>query len=137
MLGARHAPREVFAGQQAALQVTRQAVGMVGRRAKGRDLPSLVVPTQDAVVGNVAPQQAAVVAKPLRAFAPAATRGDLLNAAAVDTVFGKALMQDFYRRVGVAAVRRERNARAGVGLRRIHALHSKPSHPGASHGHPQ
>src|SRR6185503_12914932 len=84
VLGARDAPRAMLAGDEAALAIARVAVGEVGRRAKGRDLARLLVPAQDALVGNVAPEKNAQVAEPHGAFGPAASLGEALHVGATD-----------------------------------------------------
>ena len=80
VFGARDAPGVVFAGEEPALAIASVAVGVVRRLAENADRARLLVPAHDAVVGDVAPQQAAPVAEPDRAFAPAHAGGDPLDA---------------------------------------------------------
>src|SRR5579872_4418699 len=73
VLGPRHLAPAVLAGDEAPLPVAGVAVGVVRWLAKDADRAGLLVPAQDAVVRDVAPQQAALVAEPHRALAPAAS----------------------------------------------------------------
>ena len=59
VLGARDAPPAVLAGDEPALAVARVAVGEVRGLAVDADRARLLLPLQDAVVGDVAPQQIA------------------------------------------------------------------------------
>ena len=69
--GAGDAARTVLAGHQPPLQVAGVAIGEIGGRTKHRN-PLLRGPAQDALVGDVTPQQVAAVVEPHRAFCPAA-----------------------------------------------------------------
>src|SRR6185295_14117837 len=66
-----YSARVVLAGDEAALAVARVAVGVVGGLAINAGAAGLFVPAHDAVVRDVAPQQAARVAEIDRAFVPA------------------------------------------------------------------
>src|SRR5260370_42513333 len=101
-------PAAVLAGDEPALPIPRIAVGVVGRSAEHADLPGLLLPFQDAVVRNIAPQQIATVAEPDRSFAPAHPAGETLDRRAEDPVLGKARIEHFDDRVGIAPARRPR-----------------------------
>ncbi|KAG1448448.1 hypothetical protein G6F57_016843 [Rhizopus arrhizus] len=107
VFGARDAARQVFAGQQTALAIARQAVAEVGRMSKDADSARGFVPSQDAVIGNVGHQQIAPVAHPHRPFQPAKAAGQLFHAAAVDAVLGKLRVQNANGRIRVALLSRE------------------------------
>jgi hypothetical protein len=66
IFGARHAPGIVLAGDEAALAIASIAVRIVRRLAKYGGAAGLLVPPQDTVVRNVAPQHAASVTEPHR-----------------------------------------------------------------------
>ena len=68
VFGARHAAATMLAGDQTAVPVTGVAIGKVGRLLKHTDRAGGFFPFEDAVVGNIAPQQVAPIAKPDRAF---------------------------------------------------------------------
>ena len=70
----------VLAGDEPALAVAGVAVGVVRRLAVHAGAPGLLVPAHDAVVGNVAPQQAARVAEIDRPLAPAHAGREPLDA---------------------------------------------------------
>ena len=70
MLVAHHAAGEMFAGELAALEVERVAVGVVGRRAEHADMTVVLRPSHLPVVGNVAPQEIAALRAPGRTFGP-------------------------------------------------------------------
>ena len=65
------AAADMLAGHQTALPVTRIAIGHVGGLAEHADLSGRLVPSQDPVIGNIAPQQIAAIGKIDRTFAPA------------------------------------------------------------------
>src|SRR6266566_4575475 len=72
MLGPGDLPCEVLASNQPPLAVARIAVGVVGGLAEDADLAGFLVPFEDAVVRDVAPQETPHIADPDRALAPAA-----------------------------------------------------------------
>ena len=104
-LGARHTPRVVLAGDEPALAVAGVAVRVVGRLAIDRRAAGLLIPAQDAVVRDVAPQQAAPVAHPHRAFAPARASIELFDARESEAIFGEAWIEMLDVRVRIARVR--------------------------------
>ena len=95
----------MLAGDQAALAVAGVAVGVVGRLAEHRDGAGLLVPPQDAVVGDVAPEQAALVAEIDRPLGPAAAIGEAFDGGQGDAVLGEARMKNFHTLVRVAPAR--------------------------------
>ncbi len=95
-----------FAGDQAALVVAGQAVGVVrGCAIDAQGLADLV-PAHDAVVGNVTDQQVAAIAHPYRAFGPAQAGGDLFHAGIEQAQVEEAVVEDLDRRIGIARVQR-------------------------------
>ncbi len=70
----REAAAAVMALDQSTLEVTGLAIGEVGWLEEGADAV-LGAPAQGAVVGDVAEEQACVVAKPHRPFQPAEALG--------------------------------------------------------------
>jgi hypothetical protein len=62
----------MLAGDQAAAAVAGVAVGVVGGLAEDRDVARFLVPAQDAVVGDVAPQEVTAVAEIDRSLGPTA-----------------------------------------------------------------
>jgi hypothetical protein len=102
----------VLAGDEAALAVTRIAVGVIGRATEDGETVVLLVEFHDAVVGDIAAQQVAPFREIGGAFRPAHAGGYLFQRTAVDAVSGEAGVEDLDRRVRVALVRRE-----GKGLR--------------------
>jgi hypothetical protein len=72
-------PHAVLAGHEPALPVAGIAVGIVRRLAEDAHRTGFLLPFQDAVVGDVAPQQRAEFAEPDRALAPAAAGIELLD----------------------------------------------------------
>src|SRR4051812_21945244 len=103
MFGARDAPRPVLAGDEPSLPVARVAVGEVGGLAEDADRAGFLVPTHDPLVGDVAPEKRARVAQPHGSFAPAKAGGQPLDPRGLDAVALEALVEDFDRRIGIAA----------------------------------
>ena len=102
VLGAVDAPPAVLAANQPALAVARVAVGEVRRLAVDADRARLLLPLEDAVVGDVAPQQIAPVAEIHRPFRPAAARGEALHAGELQPVFLEARIERHDGRIGIA-----------------------------------
>src|SRR5262249_44654568 len=71
VLGAGDAAGEVPVGDQPTLPIARFAVAVMRRRTEDADSAGLLAPAHHAVVGDVAPQQVAAIAKPDRALGPA------------------------------------------------------------------
>ena len=71
-LGPSHAPAPVFAGNEASLPVAGMAIGKIRRLAKDR-YGAIRHPAQNALVGNIAEQQAIEIGKPHRPLGPAAS----------------------------------------------------------------
>ena len=93
MLGAHHRAGAVQARDQPAFLVPGVAVGEVARLAVDRDALALD-PAQDAVVGDVAEQQAVGIAEPHRPLGPAAALGEPLQRRVVQDVACEALVDD-------------------------------------------
>ena len=66
----------MLAGNQAAFTIDGVAVVMAARFFKFRDMPARLVPSQDAVVGNVRPQQIPAGREIGRPLGPPASRGE-------------------------------------------------------------
>src|SRR5258708_6765015 len=71
VFGARQAARVVLAGEQPALTIAIVTIAVVRGAAKDADFSGVFEPTQDAVVGDVAPKKIAAVAEPHGPFRPA------------------------------------------------------------------
>src|SRR5581483_516802 len=102
IFGARHPAAAMLAGDEPSLAVAGVAVGKLRGRAIDRDLAGGLVPAQDAVVGDVAPQETAMVAEPDRSFRPSAAGGETLNRGIEQSIFRKARVEDVDCRVGIA-----------------------------------
>ena len=92
----------MLAGDEPPLAVARVAVGVARRLAEGADLAGRLVPFQDAVVRDVAPQQVAAVAEPDRPLGPAAAGIEPLDRRAEDPVGREALVEHLDRGVRIA-----------------------------------
>src|SRR5262249_31630055 len=118
IFGTGHAPGVVLAADEAALAVAGVAVGIVRRLAEHGGAAGLLIPPQDAVVGDVAPQEAARVAEPNRALAPPCAGVEPLDAGIENAIFQKARIEDLDGRVWItlarlpAAERRRRGQRS-------------------------
>ena len=86
MLGPGHAPGQVLAGDQTALAVPGVAVGVVGGAPERRHHARRLVPAQHPVVGDVAPDQAVVVAEPDRPLGPPVAGRDPFDRRVVEPV---------------------------------------------------
>ena len=95
VFGATDAATVVLAGDQPALAVAGIAVGVVRGPAEHAYPPGLLVPAHDAVVRNVAPQQATGVAEIDRALAPAHVGRDALDACEGQAITRKANAVEF------------------------------------------
>src|SRR5439155_22221887 len=74
IFGRRDPPALMLAGDESSLAVAGIAVGVVRGLAEHADGTHLLLPLHDAIVGDVAPQQIAPVAKPHRALGPTEAR---------------------------------------------------------------
>src|SRR5262249_14852136 len=143
VLGARHAPGVVLAGDEPALPVAGIAVGIVRRPAINARASRRLVPAHDAIVGNVAPEHAARISEIDRSLAPARAGGGPPHARQRQTIFGKARIENPDRRVGIALARLPTAERgAGECCRRGRAggggeIASREFHGGASHAWPR
>ena len=131
VLGPGHPPGEVLAGDEPALPVPGVAVGVVGGAAEHRDRPGLLVPAQHPVAGDVAPEQAAVVAEPDRPLDPAVAGGDPLHGRVVQPAVLEPRVEDPDGGIGIAA------GRVGPAIRRqrriLHVLTSARPERACSH----
>src|SRR5215510_3907946 len=117
-IGAGDAPAAVLAGDEAALAVARVAVGVIGGLAEHADPPGLLVPAHDAVVGNIAPQEAARVAEIDRPLVEAAAGGDAFDAGERDAIFLEARIEHLDGGIRVALARLPAGERPRVDGRR-------------------
>ena len=117
VFGARHAATTMLAGDQPAVPVTGVAIGKVGRLLKHTDRAGGFFPFEDAVVGNIAPQQVAPIAKPDRAFRPAAPGVQALHGRELEPVLFKAWIERGDGRIRVTWVRTPagRGWKSGIG----------------------
>src|ERR1051325_9620587 len=83
------------------------AIGEIGRLPKNAPRAAGFVVTHDAVVRDVADQDIAAVAEPHRSLRPAHSAGQLFDAAAEQTVFGKARIENLDGSVAITLVRPE------------------------------
>src|SRR5262245_33838329 len=81
------------AADEAALAVARVAVGEVRRLAIDADCAGLLLPFENAIVGDVAPQQIPPVAEVDGPFRPAAAREQPLHAGELEPIFLKARVE--------------------------------------------
>src|SRR5207302_9252216 len=105
VLGPRHAPRVVLAGEEPPLEVARIAVSVVRGHAEHADRAGFLLPLHDAVVRDVAPQQIAAIAEPHRPLIPAHARGDSLDFGEPEAVAPEARVDDLDRRIRIALAR--------------------------------
>src|SRR4029453_9068400 len=84
---------------------SRVAVGIVRRLAIDAHASRSFIPAHDAVVGDVAPKQAARVTEIDRSLAPTHARGEPLDARERQPIFCKARVEDLDRGVGIALAR--------------------------------
>ena len=105
VFGARDPPRVVLAGEEPALPVARVAVGVVRRLAEHADRARLLLPLEDPVVGDVAPEEVAPVAEPGRSFRPAKAGSQPLDLGQLDAVLREARVEDPDGGIGIALAR--------------------------------
>src|SRR6476646_9050849 len=101
MLGSDDVASAVLAGDQPALGVAGVAIGEIRRLSEDAYRAGLLLPFEDALVGNVAAQQIAAVAEPHRPFGPAQSRGQPLHRRKFQPVFFKARIERVDRRIGI------------------------------------
>ncbi|MNH87404.1 hypothetical protein D3C73_398860 [compost metagenome] len=101
MLRAGDAAGQVFACNQAALQVAAMAVGIVGIGVEHAPCLVRFVELHDAVVRNIANQQILAVTEIDRTFQPASAGGNLFQRSAGNTVFRKARVENLNGRIGI------------------------------------
>ncbi len=105
VFGADDPPAAMLAGDEAALPVAGVAVGLLAGLSENRDGAGLLVPAQDAVIGNVADQQAALVAQPDGTLAPAQAGGEALHRGIEQAVLQEPRIEDLDGRVGIDRAR--------------------------------
>src|SRR4030081_2399306 len=86
VLGARDTPGVMLAAEQPPLPVPGIAVRIVRRLAEHTHVTVFLVPAHHSIVGNVAPDQAAIVPDIDRPFGPAEPGGDALDGGIADLV---------------------------------------------------
>ena len=95
----------VLAGDEPALPVAGIAVGVVRGRTIDAGASGPLVPAHDAVVGNVAPEQAARIAEVDRPLAPAHAGGEAFDAREREAILGEARIKDVDRRIRITFAR--------------------------------
>src|SRR5262245_25650813 len=90
------------AADEAAPAVARVAVGEVRRLAIDADCAGLLLPFENAVVGDVAPQQIPPVPEVDGPFRPAAARKQPLHAGELEPIFLKAWVERDYGGIWIA-----------------------------------
>src|ERR1700730_1517990 len=98
----------MFAGDEAALSITRIAVGVVGRAAENGEAAVLLAVFHDPVVRNVAHQHIPLLREVHWPFSPPHAGRTLFERAGVKAIFRKAWIEDLNRRIRIALVRRKR-----------------------------
>src|SRR5215813_12007441 len=107
----------MLAGDQTAVPVTGMAISKVGRLLKHTDRASGFFPFEDTVVGNIAPQQIAPIAKPHWPFRPAASGVQALHGRLLQPVLFKTWVERGNGRIRVTWVRTpaSRGWKSGIG----------------------
>src|ERR1700738_1302564 len=106
----------MFAGDEAALSITRIAVGVVGRAAEDGEAAVFLAVFHDPVVRNVAHQHIALLREVHWPFSPPHAGRKLFERAGVKAIFRKAWIENLNRRIGIALVRRKRERLSEHGL---------------------
>jgi hypothetical protein len=84
----------MFAGDEPPLPIARITVRIVSWLAKDTDSASLLLPFHEAIVGDIAPQKIATVAKPNGAFRPAQAGGDSFYLGECQPIFRETWIDD-------------------------------------------
>src|SRR5215470_13039799 len=92
----------MLAGDQPALTVAREAVRVVRRLAKHAGAPGRLIPAQNAIVGDVAPEEGARIAEPHRPFTPARPGIEPLDARLRNAIAREARIEVLHPRVRIA-----------------------------------
>src|SRR6185369_9728454 len=95
----------VLTAEDTALPIARVAVGIARGFAENRDLAAFLVPTQHAVVRNVAPDERTRVAQPYRTLGPAAAGVQALYLGEGQPVFVEGIIHHHDGGVGIALAR--------------------------------
>src|SRR5205085_7098804 len=111
-------PGLMLAGDKLSLAVAGIPVGIVRRLAIDAHCPGLLIPAHDAVVGDVAPENAAGVAEIDRSLAPAHAGGQALDAGVEQAIAVKARDEAFDGGVGIALACLPGGARRRCGSKR-------------------
>ncbi len=101
VFGARHAARIMLASEQPALTVAVVAIAVVRGATEDTNFSRVLEPAQDAVVGDVAPEKIAAVAKPHGAFQPARAGVQAFDRRVADFVFCEARINYFDGGIGI------------------------------------
>src|SRR2546428_799692 len=105
MLGARHPPRVVLTAHEAALPVARVSVREIGRRAIDAGAARLLIPAHNAIIRDIAPQQAARISEIDRPLAPPHPGREPLHTRQRQTIFREAGIETLDRRVWITLAR--------------------------------
>src|SRR5215472_7811964 len=91
----------MLAGQQSALAVAVIPVAVVRGSAENTNLSGLLMPTQHAVVGDVAEQQITPIPKPDRSLRPSRTGVEALDRSVGHFVFRETRINHFHGSIGI------------------------------------
>src|SRR6476620_3407236 len=103
MLGAHHAPGIMFTAEQPALAIPGIAVGEIRRLAEDAYMAILFVVAHQPIVGNVTPNEAAIIADVDRTLRPPKPVGNPLDCRIADFVL-ESFIKRFDARIGVAPI---------------------------------
>jgi hypothetical protein len=95
----------MLAGDESALTVAGVAVRVVGGLTEDADPAGLLVPAQDAVIGNVAPQETARITEIDRTLVKTASGREPLDPGKREPVFVERRIETLHRRVGITLAR--------------------------------
>jgi len=90
MLGAADAAAAMLGRDQPPLTVARMAIGLARGFAEMAHRPGFLIPAQDAIIGDIAPQQATLIAEPYRTLTPAGAGVKPLHRREHDVIGAKA-----------------------------------------------
>jgi len=101
VFGSREPARVVLTSKQPALAIAVIAVAVVRWTAEGADLSSFLLPTQHSVIGDVAEQEVAPIAKPYRPFRPSRACIEALDGCISNLAFCETRIDHLHGRIGV------------------------------------
>src|SRR6516225_8170416 len=117
VFGARHPPRVVLAGNEPSLPVTGISIRVVGWLAVDARTADHLVPSHDAIVGDIAPIDATRIAEIDRPLGPAHPRGQPFNPGEQEAIFVETRIEDLNGWIRIAFARFPGCERFGCGRR--------------------